>query len=111
MTITNDLIARIGAATERYGPFASTHEALGVASEEWDELREAIRSNDLDAIRSEALDLAAVAGDALQSALVLGIPRRAGVRRELQRVLEGQRGELVLPPCARLVVQHMAGEP
>lgn len=60
MTITNDLIARIGAATERYGPFASTHEALGVASEEWDELREAIRANDLGAIRSEALDLAAV---------------------------------------------------
>jgi NTP pyrophosphatase (non-canonical NTP hydrolase) len=60
MTITNDLIARIGAATERYGPFASTHEALGVAAEEWDELREAIRANDLDAIRSEALDLAAV---------------------------------------------------
>ena len=44
MTVTNDLIARIGAATERYGPFASTHEALGVASEEWDELREAITS-------------------------------------------------------------------
>jgi NTP pyrophosphatase (non-canonical NTP hydrolase) len=61
MTVTNDLIARIDAATERYGPFASTHEALGVAAEEWDELREAIRSNDLDAIRSEALDLAAVA--------------------------------------------------
>ena len=61
MTVTNDLIARIDAATERYGPFASTHEALGVAAEEWDELREAIRANDLCAIREEALDLAAVA--------------------------------------------------
>jgi NTP pyrophosphatase (non-canonical NTP hydrolase) len=60
VTITNDLIARIRAASERYGPFESTHEALGVAAEEWDELREAIRANDLDAIRSEALDLAAV---------------------------------------------------
>ncbi len=44
----------------RYGPFASTHEALGVASEEWDELREAIKKNDLDVIQHECLDLAAV---------------------------------------------------
>lgn len=54
------LLQRVVNADERYGPFASSHEALGVASEEWDELREAIRANDLDAIRSEALDLAAV---------------------------------------------------
>ena len=47
-------------AEARYGKFASTHEALGVAVEEWDELREAIGSNDLDAIEYEALDLAAV---------------------------------------------------
>jgi NTP pyrophosphatase (non-canonical NTP hydrolase) len=47
------------AAAGRYGDFASTHEALGVASEEWDEFRDAIRSNDMDAVRAECLDLAA----------------------------------------------------
>lgn len=51
---------RIAAADERYGPFTSTHEALGVASEEWDEFRTAIHENDADAIVHEALDLAAV---------------------------------------------------
>lgn len=55
-----ELMQRIAAAQERYGPFASTHEALGVASEEWDELRDAIRANNLEAIRHEALDMAAV---------------------------------------------------
>jgi NTP pyrophosphatase (non-canonical NTP hydrolase) len=50
---------RIAAADARYGPFASTHEALGVCLEEWEELREAVQSNALDAVRHEALDLAA----------------------------------------------------
>lgn len=53
------LYPRILTADARYGNFASAHEALGVASEEWDELRDAIRANDIEAIRSEALDLAA----------------------------------------------------
>ena len=47
-------------ADARYGDFASTHEALGVAMEEWDELRDAIRANDLEAVCNEALDLATV---------------------------------------------------
>lgn len=51
---------RIAAAELRYGEMASTHEALGVACEEWDELREAIRTNKLGAVEYEALDLAAV---------------------------------------------------
>ena len=56
-----DLIeGRIEAADVRYGPFASTHEALGVAIEEWDELRDAIRANDLKMVAYECLDLAAV---------------------------------------------------
>lgn len=53
------LLARINAANDRYGPFSSTQEALGVCLEEWDELRAAIHANDLDAIAREALDLAA----------------------------------------------------
>ena len=47
-------------ANERYGHLASTHEGLGVALEEWNELCEAVKSNDLDRIESECLDLAAV---------------------------------------------------
>lgn len=54
-----DIGARIAAADKRYGPFASTHEAIGVCDEEWRELRDAVRENDMAAIRREALDLAA----------------------------------------------------
>jgi hypothetical protein len=52
--------ARIERAHERYGPFASTHEGLGVALEEWDELKDAIRANALATVEYECLDLAAV---------------------------------------------------
>jgi hypothetical protein len=45
---------------ERYGDFASTHEALGVALEEWDELRAEVHANNLSLVRKEAIDLAAV---------------------------------------------------
>jgi NTP pyrophosphatase (non-canonical NTP hydrolase) len=51
---------RINAAIDRYGPLASTHEAMGVALEEWTELIDAVRANDLQAIAHESLDLAAV---------------------------------------------------
>ena len=51
-----DLIAK---ADKRYGNFTSTHEALGVCLEEWNELQDAIHANDIDAIRKECIDLAA----------------------------------------------------
>ena len=54
------VVNRATASKNRYGPFSSTHEALGVACEEWDELRAAIHANDMLAIRSECLNLAAV---------------------------------------------------
>jgi NTP pyrophosphatase (non-canonical NTP hydrolase) len=57
---TNRLWALVEAADTRYGDYASTHEALGVACEEWDELRTAVHANDLAAVQKEALDLAAV---------------------------------------------------
>lgn len=47
-------------AESRYGPFTSTHEALGVLIEEVDELREAVRHNALGSIEMEALQVAAV---------------------------------------------------
>lgn len=53
------LKTRMEEQDKRYGPFASTQEALGVCLEEWDELRAAIHSNDLDAVQKECLDLAA----------------------------------------------------
>jgi len=56
----NSIVLRMDAAERRYGDFASTHEALGVACEEWDELRAAIHRNDLDAVCGECYDLAAV---------------------------------------------------
>jgi hypothetical protein len=50
---------RIAAADARYGAFASTHEALGVCLEEWNELCVAVQANALEDIAAEALDLAA----------------------------------------------------
>ena len=45
-----ELSVRIDAAHIRYGGFASTHEALGVALEEWNELVQAIQSNDMQSV-------------------------------------------------------------
>jgi NTP pyrophosphatase (non-canonical NTP hydrolase) len=56
----DEIELRIKHADDRYGPFASTHEAMGVAMEEWDELRDAIRKNALASVEYECLDLAAV---------------------------------------------------
>ena len=50
---------RIAASDKRYGPFASTHEAMGVAMEEWRELQDEVHANNLDGVRKEALDMAA----------------------------------------------------
>jgi hypothetical protein len=55
-----DVESRIARAQARYGDLASTHEALGVATEEWDELRAAIKANALVSVEEECLDLAAV---------------------------------------------------
>lgn len=54
------VVHRMEAADDRYGAFTSSHEALGVALEEWTELIAAVQSNELGAVRYEALDLAAV---------------------------------------------------
>ncbi len=40
-----------------FGDFSSTHEAMGVAMEEWDEFRDAVRLNDKDEVQNECLDL------------------------------------------------------
>ena len=69
-----DIEARIDAADKRYGPFASAHEGLGVALEEWQELVEAVRSNSIIDVQSECLDLAAVC---IRLAMCLGEPQTA----------------------------------
>lgn len=48
-------------AAAKYGDFTSTHEALGVLVEEFDELRAAIHANRLPEIATEACQVAAVA--------------------------------------------------
>jgi NTP pyrophosphatase (non-canonical NTP hydrolase) len=48
-------------AAGKYGAFTSTHEALGVLIEEYEELKDAIRANDLSAVAHEAVQVAAVA--------------------------------------------------
>lgn len=53
--------SRITYARRRYGPYASSHEALGVITEEYQELVQAIRSNNIQDIAKEAQDLAACA--------------------------------------------------
>lgn len=59
--ITDEVRREADRAERKYGPFASTHEALGVLLEEWDELRAALHANDLGAIYREAVQVSAVA--------------------------------------------------
>lgn len=57
--ILDAIARRMKAAQDIYGPIASTHEALGVALEEFNELQAAVHANDKSAVRMEACDLAA----------------------------------------------------
>lgn len=58
--VMEEIEARAAIADARYGDFASTHEALGVALEEWNELQDAVRANSMESVREECIDLAAV---------------------------------------------------
>ena len=60
-SVIGDLADEAAVAQERYGPFASTHEAFGVLAEEIQELLDAIRANAMESVRTEALQVAAVA--------------------------------------------------
>jgi NTP pyrophosphatase (non-canonical NTP hydrolase) len=64
--MTESAIAKIigdemNMANDRFGPFTSAHEALGVLTEEMRELEDAIRMNALESVRLEAMQVAAVA--------------------------------------------------
>jgi NTP pyrophosphatase (non-canonical NTP hydrolase) len=61
VTLLDEVQAEASRAQARYGDFTSTHEALGVLTEEMAELLDAIRANALESIRAEAIQVAAVA--------------------------------------------------
>lgn len=61
MNVYDTVKAREQAARTKYGCYTSTHEAYGVLAEEVAELLDAIRSNRPDAVRREAIDVAACA--------------------------------------------------
>ena len=56
-----DIIVEIEAADKKFGPYTSTHEAYGVLAEEAAELLDAIRANKAESVRTEAIQVAAVA--------------------------------------------------
>ncbi len=57
----NAICEEARAANDRYGEFTSTHEALGVLTEEIRELEDAIRANAMASIWEESKQVAAVA--------------------------------------------------
>ncbi len=59
--LTDELLAEMDRAQARYGDPASTHECLGVITEEYIELIGAIQGNRLDFIRMEAIQLSSAA--------------------------------------------------
>jgi hypothetical protein len=61
MTPIEAVVAEAAKAQERFGDFTSTHEALGVLSEEFDELKEAIHANRFGSIMRESKQVSAVA--------------------------------------------------
>jgi len=62
-----DIASEAESADQKYGPFRSTHEGLGVLMEEVHELIEAIRLNSPDHVRNEAIQVSAVAYRIAQS--------------------------------------------
>jgi hypothetical protein len=64
MKAVRDSLSQIGQKTEYrlvqkgHGTLASSHEILGVVSEEYHELVEAVKKNDREALKEELLDIA-----------------------------------------------------
>jgi NTP pyrophosphatase (non-canonical NTP hydrolase) len=62
----DDALKSLGSETQRrlkqkgFGTFASTHEILGLIAEEYDELKDAIRSNNTDEVFKEIHDIGVV---------------------------------------------------
>ena len=56
-----DIHEEFDRATKRHGSFRSPHEGYAVLKEEVDEMWDAIKANDLDSARKEAIQVAAMA--------------------------------------------------
>lgn len=67
-------------AHKKYGFFHSSHEGFGVLAEEVAELLDAIRANDLEAIRKEACQVSAVAYRIVLSCEDPGFRQRSNLR-------------------------------
>ena len=61
VSLVDAIAQEISRADGGWGTLHSSHEGLGVLTEEYQELLEAIRANDLTRIRREAIQVAAVA--------------------------------------------------
>lgn len=72
------IIQEAADAAVKYGPFASTHEALGVLAEEVSELMQAIRANDMEQIQREAIQVSAVAFRLANAAQSRRFQKRSG---------------------------------
>jgi NTP pyrophosphatase (non-canonical NTP hydrolase) len=85
LDILESIHRRINTARDLYGPLTSTHEGLGAALEEWDELLHAIHANDAGAIRREACDLAAICIRLAEACAMPAEPfaRRSGFIKEI----------------------------
>lgn len=67
--ITQAAVDELRFATDRFGPMRGTHEGYAVIKEEVDELWDAVKANDTEAARMEAIQVAAMA---LRFAIDLG---------------------------------------
>lgn len=76
--LMTDIIREAADASVKFGPFASTHEALGVLMEEVSELIEAIRANDMAQIQKEAVQVSAVAFRLANSCVSRRFSKRSG---------------------------------
>jgi hypothetical protein len=61
MSVMQEITQQIDMAETRFGPMSSAHEAYGVLAEEMSELLEAIHLNRAEAVRAEAIQVAAIA--------------------------------------------------
>ena len=66
-------------AETKYGPFTSTHEGYGVLCEEVEELLQAIRNNNPEAVFAEAIQVAAVAQRIAECVTLPASRRRSGM--------------------------------
>lgn len=66
-------------AETKYGPFTSTHEGYGVLCEEQEELLQAIRDNNPEAVFTEAIQVAAVAQRIAECVTVPASRKRSGM--------------------------------